>query len=315
MPILASITKLAATVTDPAKAGAIVHEAAALAVDAAPRAGVRRLPARRVRPASGEVPAVEEPIGRGVDPDPPVRPARPDRRRPSGRRSWSAATSTGPGVGRAGRRGRAPAGAGVHQRARPGHAARRPRAGVPPYRGLLKQRADLVVVLGTPLDFRLGFGRFGGRPSPTSSTPSRSGPPTSTCSPVAGDLASHAAGARRARGTAPTTSRGSPSCAPRRRRPAAEVPLLAAAADPIKPSRVYGSCAGGSARDAVVICDGGDFASYAGKYVEVTSPGCWLDTGPVRVPRQRAGLRHRRPGRPARRQVVPCSATARPASA
>ena len=29
-------------------------------------------------------------------------------------------------------------------------------------RGLLKSRADVVVVLGTPLDFRLGFGRFGG---------------------------------------------------------------------------------------------------------------------------------------------------------
>ena len=28
-------------------------------------------------------------------------------------------------------------------------------------RATLKQRADLVVVLGTPLDFRLGFGRFG----------------------------------------------------------------------------------------------------------------------------------------------------------
>jgi acetolactate synthase-1/2/3 large subunit len=29
-----------------------------------------------------------------------------------------------------------------------------------------------------------------------------------------------------------------------------------------------------------VICDGGDFASYAGKFVEVYEPGCWLDTGP-----------------------------------
>jgi acetolactate synthase-1/2/3 large subunit len=28
-------------------------------------------------------------------------------------------------------------------------------------RGLLKQEADLVVVVGAPLDFRLGFGRFG----------------------------------------------------------------------------------------------------------------------------------------------------------
>ena len=34
------------------------------------------------------------------------------------------------------------------------------------------------------------------------------------------------------------------------------------------------------ADDAVVICDGGDFASYAGKFVEVQQPGCWLDTGP-----------------------------------
>ena len=29
-----------------------------------------------------------------------------------------------------------------------------------------------------------------------------------------------------------------------------------------------------------MICDGGDFVSYAGKYVEVFTPGCWLDTGP-----------------------------------
>ena len=29
-----------------------------------------------------------------------------------------------------------------------------------------------------------------------------------------------------------------------------------------------------------MICDGGDFASYAGKFVEVNQPGCWLDTGP-----------------------------------
>jgi acetolactate synthase-1/2/3 large subunit len=29
-----------------------------------------------------------------------------------------------------------------------------------------------------------------------------------------------------------------------------------------------------------VICDGGDFASYAGKFIEVYEPGGWLDTGP-----------------------------------
>ncbi len=60
----------------------------------------------------------------------------------------------------------------------------------------------------------------------------------------------------------------------------AELPLLAAGADPIKPTRVYGELRRRLERDAVVICDGGDFASYAGKYVEVFEPGCWLDTGP-----------------------------------
>jgi acetolactate synthase-1/2/3 large subunit len=33
-------------------------------------------------------------------------------------------------------------------------------------------------------------------------------------------------------------------------------------------------------RDAIVICDGGDFASYAGRFVDVYEPGGWLDPGP-----------------------------------
>jgi acetolactate synthase-1/2/3 large subunit len=56
--------------------------------------------------------------------------------------------------------------------------------------------------------------------------------------------------------------------------------MLSAADSPIRPSRIYGEVARRLARDAVVICDGGDFASYAGKFVEVFEPGCWLDTGP-----------------------------------
>ena len=38
---------------------------------------------------------------------------------------------------------------------------------------------------------------------------------------------------------------------------------------------MWSSCCAGA-----MICDGGDFASYAGKFVEVFQPGCWLDTGP-----------------------------------
>jgi acetolactate synthase I/II/III large subunit len=33
-------------------------------------------------------------------------------------------------------------------------------------------------------------------------------------------------------------------------------------------------------RDAIVICDGGDFASYAGRAIDSYEPGCWLDPGP-----------------------------------
>src|SRR5262249_28556063 len=56
--------------------------------------------------------------------------------------------------------------------------------------------------------------------------------------------------------------------------------LLAADTDPIHPMRIYGELGRLLADDAVVIGDGGDFVSYAGKYVEPARPGCWLDPGP-----------------------------------
>jgi len=61
---------------------------------------------------------------------------------------------------------------------------------------------------------------------------------------------------------------------------AADQPLLASDADPIHPMRVYGELAAVLDDDAVVIGDGGDFVSYAGKYVEPARPGGWLDPGP-----------------------------------
>jgi len=61
---------------------------------------------------------------------------------------------------------------------------------------------------------------------------------------------------------------------------AADAPLLAAAGSVIKPTRVYGEITRRLDRDAVVVCDGGDFVSYAGKYIDSYRPGCWLDPGP-----------------------------------
>jgi acetolactate synthase-1/2/3 large subunit len=61
---------------------------------------------------------------------------------------------------------------------------------------------------------------------------------------------------------------------------AADQAKLRSESNPIKPTRVFGELNQRLNRDAVVICDGGDFASYAGKYVTTFTPGCWLDTGP-----------------------------------
>ena len=55
---------------------------------------------------------------------------------------------------------------------------------------------------------------------------------------------------------------------------------MAAETDPIKPARVYGELRKVLAADAVTIGDGGDFVSYAGRYLEPAQPGTWLDPGP-----------------------------------
>ena len=61
---------------------------------------------------------------------------------------------------------------------------------------------------------------------------------------------------------------------------AGDAAALAADADPIHPARIYGELLPRLAEDAVVIGDGGDFVSFAGKYVEPRRPGGWLDPGP-----------------------------------
>ncbi len=62
-----------------------------------------------------------------------------------------------------------------------------------------------------------------------------------------------------------------------RARDAAE---MAAETDPIRPARVYGELRRVLAADAITIGDGGDFVSYAGRYLEPAQPGTWLDPGP-----------------------------------
>jgi acetolactate synthase-1/2/3 large subunit len=49
---------------------------------------------------------------------------------------------------------------------------------------------------------------------------------------------------------------------------------------PLHPLRVYGELAKVLDRNAIVVGDGGDFVSYAGRVIDSFEPGCWLDPGP-----------------------------------
>jgi acetolactate synthase I/II/III large subunit len=148
--------------------------------------------------------------------------------------------------------------------------------------------ADLVIVAGTPLDFRLGYGRFGGRdgaPSARVVHLADAADQVATHCELAGSAAGDLASIFMALVIEAPEVAASDDWLPRlqevcARQQAADAALLHSAARPIHPLRIYGELAGLLEPDAVVIGDGGDFVSYAGKYVEPRQPGGWLDPGP-----------------------------------
>src|SRR4051812_2053308 len=127
--------------------------------------------------------------------------------------------------------------------------------------------ADVVCVVGTPLDFRLGFGDYGDAQviHIVDAESQRSGHTKTAAAPVgdlrlilsglAGGAARHEDWVEQLRGVEDAAR-------------AKEVDALTADTDPIKPSRVYGALRAVLDPDAVTIGDGGDFVSYAGKYLE-----------------------------------------------
>ena len=145
--------------------------------------------------------------------------------------------------------------------------------------------ADVALVVGVPMDFRLGFGHAFGEHCELIvldvAEPEREHP-----RPVAAELYGDLAGTlrdagRRRGGREPdaclgrsTCARSSRSCAP------ASASSSADPRAPLHPLRVYAELAQVLDRDAIVICDGGDFASYAGRAIDSYEPGCWLDPGP-----------------------------------
>jgi acetolactate synthase I/II/III large subunit len=148
--------------------------------------------------------------------------------------------------------------------------------------------ADLVVVAGAPLDFRLGYGRFGGKDGAApagvvhlADSPGQLARHVPLLASAGGDMSlmfdAIASAAKRDGGREEWLR------SLRETAVAAEVAdadLLASDADPIHPARIYGELRRALDDDAVVIGDGGDFVSFAGRFVEPARPGHWLDPGP-----------------------------------
>ena len=142
--------------------------------------------------------------------------------------------------------------------------------------------ADVVAVIGTPLDFRLGFGEFGAaRVVHIVDAPAQRATHVEPAVSPAGDLRRILAAIAEHRGDRADHAEwiaGLRSAEDAGR--ARDAEAMAAESDPIKPARVYGELRKVLAPDAVTIGDGGDFVSYAGRYLEPAQPGTWLDPGP-----------------------------------
>jgi acetolactate synthase-1/2/3 large subunit len=145
--------------------------------------------------------------------------------------------------------------------------------------------ADVALVVGVPMDFRLGFGRAFGentelvaidvaepeRPHPRAVAAELYG----TLSQTLADLRLAAGGEALRSGEWITELRAAET--ERRERERDE---LDDARTPLHPMRVYKELGEVLDRNAIVIGDGGDFVSYAGRMIDSFEPGCWLDPGP-----------------------------------
>jgi acetolactate synthase I/II/III large subunit len=155
-------------------------------------------------------------------------------------------------------------------------------------RGQGLKEADVALAIGLPLDFRLGFGGSFGEDTkllwldsaPNELKRNRQ-PDVELVGGIAPTLAAIRAAAKGA-GAGPDRTRAwldSLRATEAEKREAERAELDDERA-PLHPMRVYRGLAEVLDRDAIVIGDGGDFVSYAGKVVQTYEPGSWMDPGP-----------------------------------
>jgi len=152
-------------------------------------------------------------------------------------------------------------------------------------RGSALQGCDVGLVIGVPLDFRLGFGGAFGDQSKLIQldfAPSRLEKARQPDLFLAGDI-----------GATLTQIREAASGDPKRtstwvnrlrqiesEKRGEEQEMLDDDRSPMHPMRLYRELADFLDRDAIVIGDGGDFVSFAGRVWETWEPGTWMDPGP-----------------------------------
>ncbi len=155
-------------------------------------------------------------------------------------------------------------------------------------RGAALKGADLALVIGVPMDFRLGFGGSFGEETRLvqidAAEPERDAP-RELAGELYGGLPATLTGLREAAlaaGCSPDQTkawRDSLRQTEQQKRAKEEAELGDDRA-PLHPLRIYRELREVLDRNAIVIGDGGDFVSYAGRVVETYEPGCWLDPGP-----------------------------------
>jgi acetolactate synthase-1/2/3 large subunit len=145
--------------------------------------------------------------------------------------------------------------------------------------------ADVALVVGVPMDFRLAFGQSFGEETEIVvidvAEPERRHP-RAVAAECYGPLGGTLTDLRAAAGDSALSSerwiselRGAET-----ERREGERVEREDDREPLHPMRLYAELGAVLARDAIVVGDGGDFVSYAGRLIDSYRPGCWLDPGP-----------------------------------
>jgi thiamine pyrophosphate-dependent acetolactate synthase large subunit-like protein len=151
-------------------------------------------------------------------------------------------------------------------------------------RGVALKGADVALVIGVPMDFRLGFGGSFGDDTEIvaigSAPPERPHPREVAAELYGGVPATLAALREQADGRRDRSPWIAQLRETENEKRTGEQDELTDDRAPLHPLRVYHELQQVLDRDAVVIGDGGDFVSYAGRVMETYEPGCWMDPGP-----------------------------------